>query len=60
MAARSPPSKYSGHSRVVRSLSGIRQELTPRSLRHTFASWLAISRQPLRAIQELLGHAECE
>src|ERR1044071_319797 len=43
---------------VARKLSGIRQELTPHSLRHTFASWLAISGQPLRTIQELLGHAD--
>jgi integrase len=43
---------------VARKLSGIRPELTPHSLRHTFASWLAISGQPLRTIQELLGHAD--
>lgn len=43
---------------VARRLSGIRPELTPHSLRHTFASWLAISGQPLRTIQELLGHAD--
>jgi integrase len=43
---------------VARKLSGIRAELTPHSLRHTFASWLAISGQPLRTIQELLGHAD--
>jgi len=44
--------------RIARKLSGIRSELTPHSLRHTFASWLAISGQPLRTIQELLGHAD--
>ena len=43
---------------IARKLSGIRSELTPHSLRHTFASWLAISGQPLRTIQELLGHAD--
>jgi len=43
---------------VARKLSGIRPALTPHSLRHTFASWLAMSGQPLRTIQELLGHAD--
>jgi len=43
---------------IARKLSGIRPELTPHSLGHTFASWLAISGQPLRTIQELLGHAD--
>ena len=32
------------------------QRLTPHSLGHTFASWLAIAGVSLRRIQELLGH----
>lgn len=43
---------------VARKLSGIRLALTPHSLRHTFASWLAMSGQPLRTIQELPGHSD--
>lgn len=43
---------------VARKLAGVRRELTIHSLRHTFASWLAINGTPLRTIQELLGHAD--
>ncbi|PWT98983.1 MAG: hypothetical protein C5B51_28145 [Terriglobia bacterium] len=32
------------------------ERLTPHSLRHTYASWLAIAGLSLRRIQELLGH----
>lgn len=44
--------------RVAQRLSGVRPELMLYSIRHTFASWLAIEGQPLRTIQELLGHAD--
>ncbi len=43
---------------VAKRLAGVRPELTPHSIRHTFASWLAIAGTPLRTIQELLGHAD--
>lgn len=43
---------------VARRLSGMRPELTLYSLRHSFASWLAIAGVPLRTIQEVLGHTD--
>ena len=43
---------------VARRMAGVRKELTPHSIRHTFGSWLAIQGTPLRTIQELLGHAD--
>lgn len=43
---------------VAGNMIGLRAELTPHSVRHTFASWLAIAGTPLRTIQELLGHAD--
>lgn len=44
--------------RVAKRLSGLRGELTLYSIRHTFASWLAIQGTPIRTIQELLGHRD--
>jgi len=32
--------------------------LNPYTIRHTFASWLAIKGTPIRTIQELLGHKD--
>jgi site-specific recombinase XerD len=43
---------------VAQKLSGVREELTPYTIRHTFASWLAIKGTPIRTIQELLGHKD--
>jgi len=36
------------------------ERMTPHALRHTFASHLAMRSVPLKAIQELLGHAKIE
>lgn len=40
--------------------AGTRETLTIHSIRHTFASWLAIDGVPLRTIAELLGHSSVE
>ena len=37
---------------------GIAQDVSPHTLRHTFASHMLESSQDLRAVQELLGHAD--
>ncbi|UQZ88848.1 site-specific integrase [Deltaproteobacteria bacterium Smac51] len=53
-------------SRVVKYLGlnpdGIdeRQKVVFHTLRHTFASWLAITGEPLYTISELMGHASLE
>ena len=43
--------------RVLRSLAGVRDELTVHSIRHTFASWLTMAGVPLATVSNLLGHS---
>jgi integrase len=42
---------------LAKKLAGIRADLTPHSLRHTLGSWLVIAGEPLRTVQEILGHS---
>ena len=35
-------------------------KIVPHSLRHTFASWLALQGEPLLTIKELMGHKDIE
>ena len=44
--------------RKYRKKSGIRQELTFHSLRHTFASWLVQKGVPILNVSKLLGHSD--
>jgi integrase len=43
---------------VAKRISGVREELTPHSIRHTFASWHAMAGTPLHTIARLLGHSD--
>ena len=58
---RGRPLTRSGAWRIVRShvrAAGIRRKVTPHTFRHTFATHLLDRGADLRAVQEMLGHAD--
>lgn len=46
------------HIKKYAVVAGIRHNISPHTLRHSFASHLLANQAPLRVIQEMLGHAD--
>lgn len=43
---------------VLRRLAGLREGITPHTLRHTAASWMVAAGTPLTAVRDALGHSD--